>query len=251
MQSDPRTHLEVERKYEVAIGATIPKFEESAYHLATAQVHTLEARYYDTPEFLLAQHRIAVRHRTGGNDAGWHLKQRGSAGVLETEWPDADTMPTELVAKLHDLIGTPIDGLDVIAHINTTRTSYPVLDGRGHQVAELVDDTVHGYDAVAEVARAWREWEVELVGSDGSTVFDAIEPALTQAGATLSLAESKIRRTMGTTLPRAIAEGKSPERIAALAVIDVADRMTAQQQVGDELDARIAQLRNIAHTLAN
>lgn len=250
MQSDPNTHLEVERKYEVAIDATVPRLDCTVFRFADPTVHTLSARYFDTADFLLAQHRIAVRHRRGGTDAGWHVKQRGSAGVLETEWPDAEDMPVELLTRLADLIGAPIGRVDVIARIDTTRTSYPVLDERGTQVAELVDDTVRAFDAVADVSRAWREWEVELVGSEGSALFAEIEPVLVQAGATLSLAESKIGRTMGSTLPRAIEQGSDADTIAALAIIDVADRMTALQAPGAEMDQRIARLRKIADTLA-
>ena len=34
----------------------------------------LEATYFDTPDLDLAAHGVTLRRRSGGNDAGWHVK---------------------------------------------------------------------------------------------------------------------------------------------------------------------------------
>ena len=43
--------------------------------VAPAQEWRLEATYLDTPDLRLAAHRHTLRRRTGGHDAGWHLKR--------------------------------------------------------------------------------------------------------------------------------------------------------------------------------
>ncbi|WP_242418751.1 CYTH domain-containing protein, partial [Frankia sp. CpI1-P] len=35
---------------------------------------TLDAVYYDSDDLRLARNQITLRRRTGGHDAGWHLK---------------------------------------------------------------------------------------------------------------------------------------------------------------------------------
>ncbi|MGK2855182.1 MAG: CYTH domain-containing protein, partial [Microbacteriaceae bacterium] len=39
-----------------------------------APTQTLEAVYFDTPGYDLAARRVTLRRRTGGADAGWHVK---------------------------------------------------------------------------------------------------------------------------------------------------------------------------------
>lgn len=261
MHSTPQHHLEIERKYEVMTGTRVPSFEASGLAVSKPETVSLRATYFDTASFALAAHRIAVRHRTGGADAGWHIKQRGSAGVAETEWPDTETMPDALIAVLEELTGGGVDALRPIGRIHTERTTRLVM--QDHTVrAEFVDDSVHAHDLVHDVSRAWREWEVELIregsGSEGpalerdEALLDGIERVLTGAGALPSLAESKISRTMGTTIAGAEKRGAAAEELAALAVIDLADRMAARAQGGNGEQGeqeRIAALRTIARNL--
>src|SRR6201997_3967386 len=74
----PKTspHLEVERKFDVVESTVSPSFEGIAAvaHVEKSPIESLDATYYDTPTQDLARNKITLRRRTGGRDAGWHLK---------------------------------------------------------------------------------------------------------------------------------------------------------------------------------
>ena len=69
-------HLEVERKFDVVQSTVSPSFDGLATvaRVERAPSQALDAVYFDTPGRDLAAHRITLRRRTGGSDAGWHLK---------------------------------------------------------------------------------------------------------------------------------------------------------------------------------
>lgn len=245
MNSNAREHLEIERKYEVDRGAAVPvNWDASGLHADPAVSFDLSATYYDAADGLLAAHRIAVRKRLGGVDAGWHIKARGPEGVREFEWPVGETMPRELREKLGELIGQDPGDLHPIATIETHRTSVLLRDDAGQCGVEFVDDLVQTTDHVNGVARAWREWEAELVDAAPPAHLEAVETLLLAEGARASLSESKIGRAMGTVLQAAVLRGESAEKLAALAATDVADRLATSGN-----DPRVAQLRNIARNL--
>src|ERR1700738_4467323 len=69
-------YLEVERKFDVGESTSSPSFAGMADILRVERppTQTLDAVYFDTPARDLASRRITLRRRTGGVDAGWHLK---------------------------------------------------------------------------------------------------------------------------------------------------------------------------------
>ena len=69
-------HTEVERKFDVVETTVSPSFEglSSVARIERSPSQQLEAVYYDTAAHDLAAHHITLRRRTGGSDAGWHLK---------------------------------------------------------------------------------------------------------------------------------------------------------------------------------
>src|ERR1700745_1471803 len=69
-------YLEVERKFDVVESTVSPSFEGIAAvdHVEKSPTQSLDAVYCDTPSQDLARHKITLRRRTGGHDAGWHLK---------------------------------------------------------------------------------------------------------------------------------------------------------------------------------
>ncbi|MFB8242316.1 CYTH domain-containing protein [Kitasatospora purpeofusca] len=67
-------HKETERKY---VGLALPAgLEELPGVAATrnAEPQDLDALYYDTPDLRLLRRGITLRRRSGGGDAGWHVK---------------------------------------------------------------------------------------------------------------------------------------------------------------------------------
>src|SRR6058998_3299158 len=69
-------HRETERKYDPRQAAALPALHgvDGVSAMRQAVQHELSAVYFDTAELDLARHGITVRRRTGGDDAGWHLK---------------------------------------------------------------------------------------------------------------------------------------------------------------------------------
>ena len=76
--STPKTsrHTEVERKFDVVESTVSPSFEglSAVARVERSPSQQLEAVYFDTPGHDLAAHHVTLRRRTGGSDAGWHLK---------------------------------------------------------------------------------------------------------------------------------------------------------------------------------
>src|SRR5215211_260005 len=69
-------HLEVEQKFDVGESFAMPNLT-GLPGVATVDPpveHHLEAAYFDTADLRLARGRVTMRRRTGGTDAGWHLK---------------------------------------------------------------------------------------------------------------------------------------------------------------------------------
>jgi hypothetical protein len=81
------TKTEVERKYDVPAGFAVPELTAlSGVSTVSEPVERrLDATYFDTAEVRLAANRITLRRRTGGADAGWHVKHP------VTDQPDALT----------------------------------------------------------------------------------------------------------------------------------------------------------------
>ena len=100
-------YLEVERKFDVVESTVSPSFEGIAAvdHVEKSPTEWLDAVYFDTPSQDLARHKITLRRRTGGHDAGWHLKLPAGPDArtevrapLDTSDPAAEnTVPSELL----------------------------------------------------------------------------------------------------------------------------------------------------------
>src|ERR1700675_677331 len=97
------SHLEVERKFDVVESTVSPSFDGIAAvaRVEKSPTQELDAVYFDTPGQDLARNRVTLRRRTGGHDAGWHLKlPAGPDARTEIHAPlDAsdDTVPSELL----------------------------------------------------------------------------------------------------------------------------------------------------------
>ncbi len=202
----PSRHLEVERKFDVDASTQPPSFDglEGVARVERAETQSLDAVYFDTAERDLAAHRITLRRRTGGLDAGWHLKlPAGSDARTEVRAPlgsDAShQVPTELLdvvlAIVRDRAVSPV------ARISTTRQVVLLHGADDAVVAEFSDDQVtagRGADGTVAEQR-WREWELELVGDAANTeLMDRVCGRLLDAGARPAGHGSKLARVLDT-----------------------------------------------------
>ena len=214
-------HVEIERKYDVPTSAAIESVRVRgglALTRPSAEVG-LVAVYYDTSGLDLARHGVTLRRRTGGADAGWHLKlpagpdQRTEAhhelGSDGEPVPDALLSPIRALVRDRELVP--------VARLSTRRVEHPLLGPDGQVVAQLCDDRVTAERLLAvEPTLQWREWEVELADGDRS-VLDEVEAALLAAGATPATSGSKLQRALGREGPDVAPAGAATPLVDATA----------------------------------
>ena len=196
--------VEVERKYDVDADTPLPIWTgiDGVDEATSGELRKLDARYLDTDDVALARAGVAVRRRTGGPDAGWHIKgPREGDGRLEIAWPlgEDDAVPDAVADTLARWTTAPLTPL---ARIENSRTAY-LLTGAGGVIAEFVDDRVRATDLRRGDRREWREWELELgpaAPADAAgreALFAAAERAVTAVGGRASASGSKLARALG------------------------------------------------------
>jgi CHAD domain-containing protein len=218
----PSRYLEVERKFDVDASTQPPSFDdlEEVARVERAEAQQLDAVYFDTVERDLASNRITLRRRTGGLDAGWHLKlPAGSDARTEARVPLGSDASDQVPAELLDVVLAIVRDRPVgpVARISTTRQVQLLHGADDGVIAEFCDDQVtagRGADGSAAEQR-WREWELELVGdSANDELMDRVCGRLLDAGAKPAGHGSKLARVLDTSpmdlpadpLHRALAE---------------------------------------------
>ncbi|MGA5425380.1 CHAD domain-containing protein [Streptomyces koyangensis] len=171
-------------------------------------IEELDATYYDTDDGRLAATRTTLRRRTGGHDAGWHLKlpvpTDGDARD-ELHAPLADTLPADLARLLRSR--TRDAPLGPVLRLRTTRRRHTLHGADGTLLAEAATDTVRAErldgapGGLAGATTAWREIEIELAESAPASLLDRIEERLTAAGIHRSRDRSKFARALTDTGP--------------------------------------------------
>ncbi|GAA1808481.1 CYTH and CHAD domain-containing protein [Planosporangium flavigriseum] len=199
------TKTEVERKYEVPVDFAVPDLTglRGVTVVDEPVEHRLDAIYYDTPGLRLAAHGVTLRRRSGGHDAGWHLKRPVRNGDrTETQVPldgHAGEIPPAVLDEVRALSrGEP---LAPVARVRTRRLERPLRAADGTVFALLADDVVSS-ETMGEQAlvQQWRELEVELV--DGPRrVLDAVDEVLRAAGARPARVASKLARALADRYP--------------------------------------------------
>jgi hypothetical protein len=139
-----RSSIEVERKYDVPdLDLAVPDLAgvPGVGSVSAPEEHLLEAVYYDTPDRRLRAAGITLRRRTGGTDAGWHLKLPAALGREEVA---ADVAAEDVPAGLAALVRSRVRDRELapVATITTRRTVRRLLDPAGRPLAELADDSV-------------------------------------------------------------------------------------------------------------
>ncbi len=230
---------EIERKYEpgaagAAVLDAVKTMPGTAAVAAVSELgeRLLDAVYYDTADLRLIGAGITLRRRSGGEDAGWHLKlpaaadtrdeirlplaehadktplgaASGSAGMPAVASPPAgggSAVPKELTALVRAY--TRDEPLAPVARIQTSRRGLRLLDRAGRILAEITADHVLAGPADGSAAATcWDEIEAELV-TGGPAVLNAIDTRLREAGARSAMTATKLQRALGGRLQAAAA----------------------------------------------
>ncbi|HTT51748.1 MAG TPA: CYTH domain-containing protein [Streptosporangiaceae bacterium] len=197
--------IETEQKFDVPAGFVLPGLTGPGVASETPpDVLHLSATYFDTPGLRLARAPITLRRRTGGTDAGWHIKFPVSVDTRrEVHFPLGEAeqeVPGEIAGEVAPWTGG--EPLRPVARLETRRTVRRLVGEPGQVLAEIADDTVAGSrpdpadPARWRLAENWREVEVELV-SGSRDLLNAVAAQLRAAGAEPSRSASKLARVLG------------------------------------------------------
>ncbi|MFB0833748.1 CYTH and CHAD domain-containing protein [Arthrobacter halodurans] len=208
--------VEVERKYDVGDDAVLPSLADlpGVARVDPPVVHEMSAVYFDTPDLRLASRRITLRRRSGGSDAGWHLKLPGGPDerleIHEPAGPDPDAVPAALLSLVR--AHTRDRPLAPVARLDTRRAVHLLRGPAGEPLAEAADDRVRAQTLPpgADPTR-WREWETELAGGPRD-LLDAAGDLLTAHGARRSAHPTKLARALGPRLPDPAPDPPAPRR---------------------------------------
>ncbi|MGA5317837.1 CHAD domain-containing protein [Streptomyces pseudogriseolus] len=204
------TKREIERKYE-SDDAALPDLTRvrGVASVRDQGVTHLDATYHDTADLRLAASSVTLRRRTGGADAGWHLKFPVAPGVRdEIRAPLSDTLPDELAA----LIRSRVRDRDVrpVVRLRSDRDVRHLLDDQDRLLAEVSVDTVHAERLTGEGGEArWTEIEVELADDGDPDFLDKVEKRLRKAGVRPSASASKLARALAETDPESESASES------------------------------------------
>ncbi|MEE1753606.1 CYTH and CHAD domain-containing protein [Streptomyces sp. SP18CS02] len=220
------TKREIERKYEATPGGRTPDLTRvpGVSDVVAKGVVELDAVYYDTTDLRLAAAGITLRRRTGGEDAGWHLKlpvAPHARDEIHAPLGEGDDVPPFLAALVR--ARTRDRALVPLVRLRTARDVHHLVDGEGRLLAEVSTDAVRARRLTDDRATVrWTEIEVELGDGTDPAFLDAVDKRLRKAGTVPSEAPSKLARALAET-------GRAPEPAAPAGPPD--DRATAGDHV--------------------
>ncbi|MFJ9035821.1 CHAD domain-containing protein [Streptomyces sp. NPDC102406] len=235
------TKREIERKYDAP---------EEDFHLPDLHkvpgvaevvdkgVVELDAVYYDTADRRLAAHRITLRRRTGGDDAGWHLKLPVAVGDDardEVRAPLSDDVPRVLTGLVRSRVRDA--ELVPVVRLLSSRDVTHLTGADGTLLAEVCVDAVRAERIGGEGSTAWTEIEVELADGGDPAFLAKVDKRLRKAGVEPSASSSKLARALDET-------GAAPPPAAAAgdpvtAGDHVLARLRAQRDALVELDPAV------------
>lgn len=187
------THREVEVKMRVASDFDCTPYLQDLPGATLVGPHTaqLSATYYDTAELTLLRWGITLRRREGGTDAGWHLKlpvtddQDGARDELRLPLADGapGEVPSDFIAMIAPLLRNK--QIEYLADLNTTRTTYTLVDTNAESLVEVADDQVIVEVNKSEI-NAFHEIEVEILhdSKHSKKVLREIHNRILETGAT-------------------------------------------------------------------
>jgi CHAD domain-containing protein len=201
-------HLEVEDKYVLDESTVLPDFGAIPSVKSVSVVdQELVATYFDTPDLALAASGVTLRRRTGGDDAGWHLKLPMDGGRLEIVLPPGRAVRNPPVALRKVIAGIIRDeAVAPVVVIRTDRRVHRLHGKKGDVLGEVADDRVSAEpvtsDALGLAPITWREAEVELVSGKLALLVRASD-LMASVGARRSQSPSKLVQALGDRVPPA------------------------------------------------
>ncbi|MDH6622484.1 CHAD domain-containing protein [Streptomyces sp. LBL] len=195
---------ETERKYEAPTADDTSWLPDLAgvggiASVADRGTDDLDAVYYDTVDLRLTGASATLRRRTGGADAGWHLKLPLSGDSREeVRVPLSDTIPDDL----RDLVISRTRGAELrpVVRLRTERHKHELVDTDGNALAELSIDAVEAESLLPGATRAsWTELEVELAEDADPGLLRAVDKALREGDVERLSAPSKLARALEET----------------------------------------------------
>lgn len=203
---------EIERKYEATAATRLPDLSRVAGVSAVAHrgVTELDAVYCDTEDLRLAADSLTLRRRTGGSDAGWHLKFPVASGIRdELREPLSDTLPRSFAGLLRSRVRDR--ALVPVVRLVSARDVHHLLDAEGALLAEVSVDRVRAERLTGGGSTAaWTEIEAELADDGDPAFLDAVERRLRKAGIRPSASPSKLSRALAETAPKRRKDRPSP-----------------------------------------
>src|SRR6266851_5361054 len=143
MDSGGRNLIETEQKYDVDSDFVLPDMAGTPTGVTVAEpkAYQLAATYFDTADQRLMPAKITLRRRTGGADAGWHVKLPVAADTRrELQFPlelGTGQVPAQIAAEVTRWTeGQP---LLPVARLETQRTVRRLVDPAGSVLAEVAD----------------------------------------------------------------------------------------------------------------
>ncbi len=203
--------IEVGRKYDVDELTLMPELHQLPDIARVGQPveQELEAVYFDTEDLVLSAMDVTLRRRTGGKDAGWHLKVPMHGDERREVHEPLGSKPGQVPGALLKLVRVFVRdrALAPIARLRTRRILHALHGQDDSVLAEVIDDHVQAdILTVNPASQQWREWEIELV--DGSpALLAAADSMLLLGGARTATHPSKLARTLGGA---AVKEKPSP-----------------------------------------
>ncbi|ROP38004.1 CYTH and CHAD domain-containing protein [Saccharothrix texasensis] len=228
---------ETERKYEAPGGAALPDLSglPGVAAVAGPEEQRLEAVYYDTSDLRLARAGLTLRRRTGGDDAGWHLKLPAGVDTREEVRLPPGRAAKHPPKQLGSLVQVHARGRELapVARIQTTRQRRQLVDDKGRLLVEVVEDLVSGQSLADDSSvDSWREIEVELGERGDVALLDRVEARLADAGITRSWSSAKLGRLLAdriaTTTPPPATSGESAGDVVIAYLREQADALKLQ-----------------------
>ena len=248
-------HAEIETKLEIDPTSKLPSLSKRRRLAAVGitgskepESFQLDATYYDTSGLDLLRSKMTLRRRTGGPDAGWHLKLPAVQGArTEVGLPLSAGDPGDVPAELASLVRGAARGRDLIpvARLVNDRTVRHLHDAAGTALIEVADDHVSATPLLTGAAKPsqWRELEAEIIEGNRDQLAATVD-VLMSAGASKASSASKLARALGFA-PLAARRSKSAGAVVLGAIGRQRDRLiVADRGIREGSDAAAAALHD-------